>query len=593
MLFPLPANRAFFAAQSATKPAVTTQTLLENSPLPLERSQPEPRMANPQSQTGLSANLLQAYAGLSPSPLARFGSGQAALLPPILQQTAGPECLLKTESLIRKHPHLNSTVIAPAHYGTDTQDPYLVLVSKQNEPEQALLYGLTSEHIRNLGHITQRQNATPLPEGFSIKPFQNKGKQVAVELKLPEGLRIFTLPGGSVQSKQHGLDIALTADDSALSTEAATCGAVGCYTYGPQKTQALKDILLLCAGKNTRCEPLIGNDTGFSKPAVVAYEAADGSGAISFAHEMLRDAYESGLSNVFYNVYTMPQSVEADLQQAAKHYAGLTLSEINESQREKPTGTAGPLLELLQANRLKGNVAIAATDAICHVPWADVEGFHQAKQADVTIVTSHVPTQDLLGKYGTVLADEQGRVLDFKEKPKRAEEVESNQINTSIYLVDQKAYPAIQALLEYADSQGIEKDFGNFLFPAVIDPKQAVLQQAAQYFQTHQQPEKAEALRPLNVVAYDLKTSPFVDAGDLYQMYGVIRDIYQGHVPVSRQVSAQQKDDHYDRGVLYNNVSKREAQPILEQYGLHLNGNVLVMQALPAVCEPILPKPSA
>jgi mannose-1-phosphate guanylyltransferase len=69
-----------------------------------------------------------------------------------------------------------------------------------------------------------------------------------------------------------------------------------------------------------------------------------------------------------------------------------------------------------------------------------------------------VPKEEL-SSYGVVVTDDEGRILDFQEKPK-VEEARSNNINTGIYIFEPE-------ILNYVPS-GTEYDIGSDLFPQLV-----------------------------------------------------------------------------------------------------------------------------
>lgn len=100
------------------------------------------------------------------------------------------------------------------------------------------------------------------------------------------------------------------------------------------------------------------------------------------------------------------------------------------SQETEPMGTAGPLA--LARHILDDGSGqpffVLNSDVICEYPLKEMLAFHEARNAEATILVTKVedPT-----KYGVVVMDEYGQVQRFVEKPK---EFVGDKINAGIYV---------------------------------------------------------------------------------------------------------------------------------------------------------------
>ncbi len=82
-------------------------------------------------------------------------------------------------------------------------------------------------------------------------------------------------------------------------------------------------------------------------------------------------------------------------------------------------GTADAIYQNL--NFLKSShepyVVISSGDGIYKLDYNKVLEYHIAKKADITVVTKKVPMTDDVTRFGTVVTDEDKRIIDFQEKP--------------------------------------------------------------------------------------------------------------------------------------------------------------------------------
>ncbi|MGB0712687.1 MAG: sugar phosphate nucleotidyltransferase [Gammaproteobacteria bacterium] len=99
---------------------------------------------------------------------------------------------------------------------------------------------------------------------------------------------------------------------------------------------------------------------------------------------------------------------------------------------------------------------------VCGDAWIDLDvtavyEFHKSRGAIATIVLKEVPPEETY-KYGVVATDDDGRILQFQEKP-APEEAVSNTINTGIYVFEPEIFDHIPSGQEY--------DIGGELFPDI------------------------------------------------------------------------------------------------------------------------------
>lgn len=77
-------------------------------------------------------------------------------------------------------------------------------------------------------------------------------------------------------------------------------------------------------------------------------------------------------------------------------------------------------------------VIIAAGDGVYKLDFEKVLEYHIDKKADITIVCKQMPAGTDVSRFGVVALDEDGKVVEFQEKPQDAH---SNIISTGIYIM--------------------------------------------------------------------------------------------------------------------------------------------------------------
>lgn len=109
------------------------------------------------------------------------------------------------------------------------------------------------------------------------------------------------------------------------------------------------------------------------------------------------------------------------------------------SQEMEPMGTAGPLA-LARDILLEGNKPffVLNSDVICEYPLKEMLDFHNARDAEATILVTKVEDPS---KYGVVVMDEYGQIERFVEKPK---EFVGDKINAGIYVCSPAVLDRIQ-----------------------------------------------------------------------------------------------------------------------------------------------------
>lgn len=98
---------------------------------------------------------------------------------------------------------------------------------------------------------------------------------------------------------------------------------------------------------------------------------------------------------------------------------------------QEPLGTAGGVKNA--ADFIKGDFIIISGDAVTDIDILDMYRFHKDKNAVITLASKKV--DDVTGM-GVIRTDEDGKVIEFIEKPEHSEE---KLVNTGIYIMGKKA----------------------------------------------------------------------------------------------------------------------------------------------------------
>ena len=126
----------------------------------------------------------------------------------------------------------------------------------------------------------------------------------------------------------------------------------------------------------------------------------------------------------------------------------------------KPLGSAGGMRRIQDFSGFFDETTIVLCgDAIIDIDFKSALYEHKTKGAMASVITLEVPN-DQVKNYGIVVADKEGRVTSFQEKPS-PEEAKSNLASTGIYIFE----PSVLALIP----KGREFDIGSELFPLLAE----------------------------------------------------------------------------------------------------------------------------
>lgn len=127
--------------------------------------------------------------------------------------------------------------------------------------------------------------------------------------------------------------------------------------------------------------------------------------------------------------------------------------------KSEPIGSASTLARLQRRHSaLSDDTIVMCGDALLDLDMAQLMAAHRASGAEVTIAAKQV-APDQTHKYGMIVADEEGRITSFQEKPAAGEAL-STLANVGVYVVSPRAVERI------ADQPGL--DIASDLLPAIL-----------------------------------------------------------------------------------------------------------------------------
>jgi mannose-1-phosphate guanylyltransferase/phosphomannomutase len=196
----------------------------------------------------------------------------------------------------------------------------------------------------------------------------------------------------------------------------------------------------MAGGEGTRLRPLTSNQPKPMVPIV-------GKPCMEHILDLSR---RHGFEEVVVTLAFMPQVIRGYFGDGEAH--GLR---IGYSVEETPAGTAGSVK--LAEEHLDETFLVISGDALCDIDLTELVRFHKEREALVTIALKSV---DNPLEFGIVVADEDGRIERFLEKPSWAQ-VFTDTINTGIYVIEPEALADVPTDRPY--------DFSKELFPRLLE----------------------------------------------------------------------------------------------------------------------------
>ncbi|MEE3715495.1 NDP-sugar synthase [Tumidithrix elongata RA019] len=211
--------------------------------------------------------------------------------------------------------------------------------------------------------------------------------------------------------------------------------------------------MILAAGKGTRIRPITNI---MPKPMIPIMQKP----VMEFLVELLR---QHGFDQVMVNVSHLSEEIENYFRDGQKFGVQMAYSfegKIVDGQLVGAAlGSAGGLKKIQDFSPFfDSTFVVMCGDALIDLDLTQVVNWHRQKKALATVVMKTVPKSEV-SSYGVVVTDDDGKILQFQEKPS-VEDALSNNINTGIYIFEPE-------ILDYIPS-GMEFDIGGDLFPKLV-----------------------------------------------------------------------------------------------------------------------------
>lgn len=214
--------------------------------------------------------------------------------------------------------------------------------------------------------------------------------------------------------------------------------------------------MILAAGQGTRVRPLTKD---IPKPMIPIL----GKPVMEYLIEHLASY---GITEIMVNVAFNHHKIEQYFGDG--HRWGVQIGYAYEGVREqgevvpRPFGSAGGMRRIQDfSGFFNETTLVLCGDAIIDLDIGAALHEHKSKGAIASVVTLDVPPNEVQN-YGIVVADEQGQIQSFQEKPKPAE-AKSTAASTGIYIFE----PAVLDLVP----TGRVYDIGAQLFPQLVEQK--------------------------------------------------------------------------------------------------------------------------
>lgn len=144
-------------------------------------------------------------------------------------------------------------------------------------------------------------------------------------------------------------------------------------------------------------------------------------------------------------------------------------------------GSADATIFNLDYFDVSGEVFVFSTDSLVDFDLAGMLGKHRQAGAILTVLTSQASVSEIAGTYGTMVLDDQSKVVAFMEKPslealkkelaKRGVKVNAATllpVSAGMYLLDADRVRALAREPELAKMRAVELDFGKHFLPWLV-----------------------------------------------------------------------------------------------------------------------------
>ncbi|RMG44470.1 MAG: NDP-sugar synthase [Acidobacteria bacterium] len=210
--------------------------------------------------------------------------------------------------------------------------------------------------------------------------------------------------------------------------------------------------IILAAGKGTRVRPLTYT---MPKPMIPIINKP-------VMEILVEHLARHGVGEIMVNTSYLAPAIENYFRDGARF--GVQMAYSFEGRWEngrlidEPVGSAGAIKKIQEhSGFFDDTFFVLCGDAIIDLNLTELLEVHRRKGALVTIALADVPRSEV-SSYGVVVTDDDGRILEFQEKPS-VEEARSTTVNTGIYVFEPEVIECIPS--------GVEYDIGGELFPAL------------------------------------------------------------------------------------------------------------------------------
>ncbi len=214
--------------------------------------------------------------------------------------------------------------------------------------------------------------------------------------------------------------------------------------------------MILAAGQGTRVRPLT---KGLPKPMIPIL----GKPVMEYLIEHLA---RHGITEIMVNVAYYHRKIEEYFGDG--HRWGVSIGYSYEGVYDhgdilpKPLGSAGGMRRIQDfSGFFDDTTLVICGDALIDLDIGAAIFEHKKEGAIASVVSLDVP-RDQVSNYGIVVADKEGRIQSFQEKP-TPEEAKSTLASTGIYLFEPEVIDLIPS--------GGEYDIGSQLFPMLVEKK--------------------------------------------------------------------------------------------------------------------------
>ena len=235
----------------------------------------------------------------------------------------------------------------------------------------------------------------------------------------------------------------------------------------------MKDVLavILAGGKGSRLEPLTRDRAKPAVPFGGAYRIIDFT-----LSNCLNSGVRKNLVLTQYKAMSLDRHINLGWQSYLCRELGEFIDVVPPQQRIDEhwyQGTADAVYQniyTIEKERPK-YVVILAGDHIYKMNYATLVDRHKEANADVTIATLRVAVEEAAQQFGVLETDDDGRVVDFQEKPPQPKSIPGDPGHTlasmGVYVFTARFL--FEQLCLDATRHGSQHDFGRNLIPAVIN----------------------------------------------------------------------------------------------------------------------------